>query len=87
MPWAQQWTSFLKYLERNTHHHPCDAHVEKFDEVLINDILSNASCKPFYIQNKYFEHIQNCSNVNEINAINTFLDLENTFSIFKHYHR
>ena len=78
---------YVKYLERNTHHHPCDADVEKFDQVLINDILSNVSCKPFYIQNKYFDHIPNCSNVNVLDEINIYLALENTFSIYKHLHR
>ena len=71
---------------RNTDHHPCDAKIDDFDSVLVRDILKNVSCRPYYIQDK-FGDLPNCSNVDDVKRINSNLDLENTFSKFKAFHK
>ena len=32
---------------RSTSNHPCDVHVNHFDEVLVSDIMRNVTCKPY----------------------------------------
>ena len=50
------------------------------------DILRNVSCRPHYIQDK-FSDLPNCSDVEAVKRINSNLDLENTFSKFKSFHK
>ena len=71
---------------RSTDHHPCDAKIDDFDSVLVRDILRNVSCRPHYIQDK-FADLPNCSDVDAVKRINSNLDLENTFSKFKSFHK
>ena len=71
---------------RSTDHHPCEAKIDDFDSVLVRDILWNVSCRPHYIQDKFLD-LPNCSSVAEVKRINSNLDLENTFSKFKSFHK
>ena len=72
---------------RSTSNHPCDVHVNHFDEVLVADIMRNVTCKPYYIQEQNYSNIQNCTELEKIKDLNTYLGIENTFSLFKSFHR
>ena len=69
---------------RNTAGHPCDPKVNQFDKVLVDDIMRNVSCGPYYIEDR---DIRNCTSLDNIKDLNGYLDLKNTFSIFKTFHR
>ena len=81
---------FLDFFEisklRNTEGHPCEPKISQYDEVLVSDIFSNISCKPYYIQDN-FKQFDSCSDVNDVVKLNGFLDIENTFSKFKGFHK
>ena len=81
---------FLDFFEisklRNTEGHRCEPQISDYDNVLVSDILTNISCKPYYIQDSY-EQFDNCSNVDNIAKLYGYLDIENTFSKFKGFHK
>ena len=48
------------------------------------------SCKPHYMtddQDHLYSHIPNCTNMEKVAALNKALDLQQTFSDFKQYHK
>ena len=89
-PLVNKFSTLLLQLEisklRSTDHHPYDAKIDDFDSVLVRDILRNVSSRPHYIQDK-FTDLPNCSDVEAVKRINSNLDLENTFSKFKSFHK
>ena len=44
------------------------------------------SCKPYYIDDLFYSHIPNCTNIEQIIELNKVLDVDNTFSAFKEFH-
>ena len=73
------------YQLRNTEKTPCDEHQKEFDGLLVKDILEKVGCKPYYMQEKEYTMIKNCSSSKEITKLNRKLDIKNTFSTFKEF--
>ena len=47
------------------------------------------SCKPYYMtdEDQLYSHIPNCTEIAKVKALNKALDVEQTFSDFKKYHK
>ena len=70
---------------RSTGKNPCDPSIGEYDFLLVQDILTDVGCRPYYLMEEEYRHHQQCREVQQITQLNSKLDIKNTASTFQQF--